>query len=212
MNPEPETDAEALLDANQVESSAYFKQYRRENTRLQVVLGVLSSVLAVATIVLIIVNVHVSNEYRSCPLTYEKEGSAVSEADMRKWAADASWTPLAVPKWNDAKPGCSCEDGSGRTPVWIAPIDLVALYPDADFPPDFPRTAGGVKDHVKVCLEQTKLDRLWKGEDAQGATHFDGAKHCHQEDPFAIYTGWDGDLQCCRFGSGMGICVYNDSD
>ena len=178
-----------------------FESYKRRNTTLQVVLGVLSGVLGVAVLVLAIVNVNISNEERGCPLTYDRVGSAVSEADMRRWAADAKWTQFAVPKWNDAKQGCSCEDdsgtedGLGKTPVWIAPADLWALFPHTDFPPGFPKTLQRPEDHVKVCLEHTKLDQLWRGDDEAG--HLRSKPHCHQDDPFfLIYTGWDGDLFC----------------
>ena len=155
---------------------------------------------AITFFMLFVVYARQNGDARTCSLTYDKE-STISEAQMALWAGDAPW-PLTHPKWNNDKRACTCdpdpdpksESSVSKTPTWIAPVDIVGLYPNATFPPDFPRTAQGSKDHVKVCLEKAKLDQLWNGLDAEGVAS--GPKHCHSESPFQIYTGWDGDLYC----------------
>lgn len=135
---------------------------------------------------------------RTCPLTYDING-AISEAQMIKWSADAGWS-FTHPTWNGE--GCSCDDADPTqiaaqttTPVWIAPCDLRALFPDVIFPSDFPTSSESCepKDHIKVCLPHIKLNQLWNGLNASGV-NVGGLKHCHDTD--SIYTGWDGDIYC----------------
>jgi hypothetical protein len=142
--------------------------------------------------------------HRECPLIYDKVNGDVTETQMRAWAADAGWT-ITSPTWSDEVGSCVCDadpdpalaSRKRKTPVWIAPIDLYNLYSaTTTFPNDFPKTAQSPEDHVKVCLERTKLDQLWNGLNANGQ-YSGGPKHCHKTDPFAIFTGWDGDIYCC---------------
>jgi hypothetical protein len=127
---------------------------------------------------------------------------------MHKWAMDAR-LPYTFPKWNRHRNACQCdldddpavEAGTLKTPVWIAPTDIVSLYPHATYPSNFPYGAGQSVDHVKACLSRTKLSQLWNGQDAHG--NVTGPTHCHQKEPFVVYTGWDGDIYCgCTQGMG----------
>jgi len=143
----------------------------------------------------------------TCPLIYDKVNGIVTEAQMKTWAAGVGWTHTS-PTWQTraggGEGGCACDAdpdpklaaGTTKTPVWIAPCDLRSLYPTMTWPSDFPMPPNNCNpnDHVKVCLEHTKLTQLWEGKDANGIVH--GPKHCHNESPFEIFTGWDGGLYC----------------
>ena len=146
--------------------------------------------------------------HRECPLIYDKVNGDVTEAQMRAWAADAGWT-ITSPTWSDEVGSCVCDadpdpalaSRTQKTPVWIAPCDLASLYPgmQGKWPVGFRKVLenGGClpKDHVKVCLERSKLDQLWNGLNAMGAPG--GLKHCHAVEPaFEVFAGWDGDLYC----------------
>ena len=144
---------------------------------------------------------------RTCPLIYDKANSAVTEAHMKAWATDANW-PITTPTWSDEFGSCICDRDpdpllSGRlakTPVWIAPCDLKSLRPEMEhkWPADFVEIindGGGClpTDHVKVCLSQRDLVRLWTGD----LNYTNGVKHCHSEGPTQrVFTAWDGDLYC----------------
>ena len=136
---------------------------------------------------------------KRCPLTYDSKG-VISESKMQEWASAASWS-ITTPKWDNDRRACVCDEdpnpltqGTKKTPVWIAPLDLYNLFPLATYPKDFPKDAQSPKDHVKVCLERPHLDNLWNGLNATGQAS--GITHCHSPQPFEIFTGWDGDLYC----------------
>ena len=136
---------------------------------------------------------------KRCPLTYDSKG-VISESKMQEWASAASWS-ITTPKWDNDRRACVCDEdpnpltqGTKKTPVWIAPLDLYNLFPLATYPKDFPKDAQSPKDHVKVCLERPHLDNLWNGLNATGQAS--GVTHCHNPQPFEIFTGWDGDLYC----------------
>jgi len=136
---------------------------------------------------------------KRCPLTYDSKG-VISESKMQEWASAASWS-ITTPKWDNDRRACVCDEdpnpltqGTKKTPVWIAPLDLYNLFPLATYPKDFPKDAQSPKDHVKVCLERPHLDNLWNGLNATGQAS--GITHCHNPQPFEIFTGWDGDLYC----------------
>ena len=152
---------------------------------------------------------------KRCPLTYDSKG-AISESKMQEWASAASWS-ITTPKWDNDRRACVCDEdpnpltqGTKKTPVWIAPLDLYNLFPLATYPKDFPKDAQSPKDHVKVCLERPHLDNLWNGLNATGQAS--GITHCHSPQPFEIFTGWDGDLYCAQTSnscpsSQTGYCV-----
>jgi len=173
------------------------RRMNRWNLWIQIGLGVVAAICLTIAIIFAIQNA----DARSCPLTYDKNG-VIKESHLQRWAEYASWT-ITTPKWDNAKRACVCDadpdpstsSNTKKTPVWIAPIDLYNLYPLATFPSDFPNTAQEPEDHIKVCLERTKLDDLWNGRNATG--YASGSIHCHNLEPyFEIYTGWDGDLYC----------------
>lgn len=133
---------------------------------------------AIAFLVLFILYASLNAEARSCRLTYSDD-AVISEAQMRKWAADASWT-LTHPTWIEEARTCVCDadrdpshaPGTRKTPTWIAPGDVLSLYPDATFPTGFRRVATSAQayastEHVKVCLESVQLAQLWNGVDWQ---------------------------------------------
>lgn len=171
-------------------------RWRDPNFWIQIALFVVAAVFLALFVVYAVRN----GEARSCRLTYSDD-AAVSEAQMRDWAADAGW-PLTHPTWSNDLKACVCDadptpslaPGTRKTPAWIAPGDVASLYPDGAFPVGFSRDAYAPTDHVKVCLESAKLAQLWTGLDASG--NRSSSKHCHNPHPFQIYTGWDGDLYC----------------
>lgn len=183
-------------------------RWRDPNFWIQVALFVATAVFLTLFVVYAVRNA----EARSCRLTYSDD-AAISEAQMRDWAADAGW-PLTHPVWSDETKACVCDadptpslaPGSRKTPAWIAPGDVISLYPNGPYPATFRTLATGPEayaptEHVKVCLESDKLAQLWNGVDASGDPS--GPLHCHApgSEPgfrtrFQIYTGWDGDLYC----------------
>ena len=138
------------------------------------------------------------SSHKTCRTTYTDD-NMITESMMQVWAADVSW-PLTHPRWSDQYNACVCSDDPrpvyvskySTTPAWIAPLDLASLYGIDKFPPAFKPFANASRpeDHVKVCLEKEKLDTLWQ------LPTLSGAKHCHADHPFNIFTGWDGDLFC----------------
>ena len=146
------------------------------------------------------VSVH-HNPQDLCRLTYDDNSSA-SESQLRAWTADVNRMAsdlevngkmtgyvlkLTHPKWDAHRRACTCEIGPSKTPVWIAPIDMVALYPLLSLIQDFPSTAQHTSDHIKICLADEQLNTLWNGQ---------RSIKCHTLNPFRIFTGWDGDLFC----------------
>ena len=152
---------------------------------------------------------------------------------MQTWASMEGWI-LTHPTYDTNLKTCTCTgypdsnpkdvQSTDKTPVWIAPGDLVALYRD-DFTrhhADFAKAYAArflPNDHVKVCLTQEKLLQLWNGEHDG-----DHTPHCHVKRPMCataaikageqicdaetealdasgnevvkILTGWDGSLFC----------------
>jgi len=173
------------------------KRARRCNLGIQIVLGV----AAITSLVLVVFFAVENAEARYCPLTYDKQG-VINEADMQKWTKDVGWV-ITTPQWSNTKRACVCDDDpdpsleltTRKTPAWIAPVDLYGLYSaEMAFPSGFDKTAEAPQDHVKVCLERTKLDQLWNGLNSKNQPG--GSKHCHNTEPFEMFTGWDGDLYC----------------
>ena len=137
----------------------------------------------------------------ACRLTYT-EDALISEKEMRRWAGMEGW-PLKHPVYDVSKKACVCSSDSdpsspsGDTPAWMAPGDLVSLYKDDHsggvLPSNFVSKyadAYSSRDHVKVCIDQDRLLKLWDG------------GHCHSidadRDITSIITGWDGSLYCCK--------------
>lgn len=148
-----------------------------------------------------------NRQARTCPTVYDKENGVVTETMMQTWADDVKWT-LTAPTWQTTaggNAGCACDPDPdptlqvaiSKTPVWIAPCDLRALFPTiTSWPDDFPQPPDDCNpnDHVKVCLSRADLENLWTGD--QSTTN--GEKHCHRWSgtDLQIFTGWDGDLYC----------------
>lgn len=137
----------------------------------------------------------------ACRLTYSDE-SVISEKEMRSWAGMEGW-PLKHPRFDVSKRACTCSSDadpsspSGDTPAWIAPGDLVLLYKEGVagryIDPEFVSKYSDVmspKDHVKVCIDETRLTTLWNGNPP--ACHSIHANGTVKE----IFTGWDGNLYC----------------
>jgi len=166
-----------------------------------------------------------NHKARNCPLVYNKTNGVVTEAQMAAWVSDTNsgWT-LTSPLWSDTVDACTCDvdpdpanvDGFKKTPVWIAPCDLVSLFPamQGKWPADFMQIVDDEgkgclpEDHVKVCLGRTDLELLWTG----GTQTMNGQKHCHDPGPpLKLYTGWDGDLYCTDGNDGNDDTVCDKS-
>lgn len=134
-----------------------------------------------------------------CPLVYDGSKGVITENMMERWANSVGW-PLTHPTLGEH--GCRCPlsttpndqgffESNSDAPflsAWIAPVDLYALFPNGNFPRDFPSTAKGAEDHIKACLSPNVLTKLYYDPDT-------GTSHCH--DLFGkLYTGYDGDPYC----------------